>query len=94
LGPDAELAARELVTTILGSVGAYVIGQMAAGRLRMMHPLLALQSFVGPIFFHVLARQLAERMAGFDIDAEEAVAVLADSWLRAMRPDEEVGEGG
>jgi AcrR family transcriptional regulator len=94
LGPDAELAARELVTTILGSVGAYVITQMAAGRLRMMHPLLALQSFVGPIFFHVLARQLAERMAGFDIDAEEAVAVLADSWLRAMRPDEEVGEGG
>jgi AcrR family transcriptional regulator len=89
LSPDAEEAARDLVATVLGSVGAYVIGQMAAGRLRTMHPLLALQAFIGPIFFHLLARSLAERVAGFDIDGEQAVVLLADSWLRAMRPDQE-----
>jgi AcrR family transcriptional regulator len=94
LSPDAEEAARDLVTTILGSVGAYVVAQMAAGRLRPMHPLLALQSFVGPIFFHLLARSLAERLAGLEIDGEDAVVMLAGGWLRAMRPDEEEGTDG
>jgi len=89
LSPDAEEAARDAVATILGSVGAYVMAQMAAGRLRMMHPLLALQAFIGPIFFHLLTRSLAERVAGFDIDGEQAAVLLADNWLRAMRPDQE-----
>src|SRR5713226_8782879 len=89
LSPDAEEAARDLVATVLGSVGAYVMAQMAAGRLRMMHPMLALQAFIGPILFHLLARSLAERVAGFDIDGEQAVVLLADNWLRAMKPDRE-----
>jgi len=89
LSPDAEEAARDLVATILGSVGAYVMAQMAAGRLRMMHPLLALQAFIGPIFFHLLARSLAERVAGFDLGSEQAVVLLAEHWLRAMRPHQE-----
>ncbi len=91
LTPDAEEAAREMVTLILGSVGAYVISQMAAGRLRWMPPVLALQSFVGPIFFHMLTRPLAERVMGMDIEGEQAVTVLAANWLRAMRPDTEEG---
>jgi hypothetical protein len=70
-------------------VGAYVMAQMAAGRLRPMHPLLALQSLIGPIFFHLLTRRLAEQLLGFDMDGEEAVVILAENWLRAMRPDEE-----
>jgi hypothetical protein len=71
-----------------------VMTQMAAGRLRKMHPLLALQSFIGPIFFHLLACPLAERVAGFDVDSEQAVVLLADNWLRGMRPDEEGGANG
>jgi hypothetical protein len=62
----------------------YVIGQMAQGRLRQMHPLLALQSFVGPILFHVLTRPLAERVLRLDIEGEAAVTQLAETWLRAM----------
>lgn len=89
LTPESEEAARDLVTTILGSVGVYVMTQMQAGRLRRMHPILALQSFVGPIFFHILTRPLAERMMGVDLDAEAAVSELADCWLRAMKPDAE-----
>jgi AcrR family transcriptional regulator len=86
---DSEDAARDLLATTLGSVGAYVMAQMAAGRLRPMHPLLALQSLIGPIFFHLLTRRLAEQLLGFDMDGEEAVVILAENWLRAMRPDEE-----
>jgi AcrR family transcriptional regulator len=87
LAPDAEDSAREAMSTILGSVGAYVMAQMTSGRLRPMSPLLALQSFIGPIFFHVLTRPLVERVLGIDIDGEQAVTELAESWLRSMRPE-------
>jgi TetR/AcrR family transcriptional regulator of autoinduction and epiphytic fitness len=90
LSPDAEEAARDLLATIFGTVGAYVMAQMASGRLRRMHPLLALQSLVGPVFFHLLTRDLAERILGLDVEGEEAVTELARGWLRAMKPD---GEG-
>jgi AcrR family transcriptional regulator len=91
LSPDAEESAREAMRTILGSVGAYVMAQMAAGRLRPMSPLLALQAFIGPIFFHVLTRPLVERVLGVDIDGEQAVTELAEGWLRSMQPDEKEG---
>ncbi len=94
LSPDSEDAARDLLAATLGSAGAYVMQQMMAGRLRRMHPLLALQSLIGPIFFHLLTRRLAERLLGLEIEVEEAVVVLAENWLRAMRPDEEGGANG
>ena len=87
--PDAEEATRQALQTILGSVGAYVLAQMSSGRLRFMSPLLALQLFIGPIFFHVLTRPMVDRMLGLHIDGEQAVTELAESWLRAMHPDEE-----
>jgi AcrR family transcriptional regulator len=87
VSPEAEAAAHDLISTILGSVGTYLMRQMMEGRLRQMHPLLALQSFIGPIFFHLLARPLVERVLGMDIDGEQAVTTLAESWLRAMKPD-------
>jgi len=87
LSPDADEAARELATTVLGSVGAYVMKQMQAGRLRMVHPILALQSFIGPIFFHLMTRPLAERVLGLNMEGEAAVTALAEGWLRSMKPD-------
>jgi AcrR family transcriptional regulator len=93
LSPEAEAAAHDLVTTILGTVGVYVMKQMSEGRLRPMSPLLALQSFIGPIFFHLLTRPLAQRVLGMDMDGEQAVTTLAESWLRAMKPEATQGEG-
>jgi len=87
LSPEAEAAAHDLVTTVLGTVGVYVMTQMSEGRLRTMAPLLALQSFIGPIFFHLLIRPVTQRVLGMDMDGEAAVTTLAESWLRAMRPD-------
>ena len=92
LSPEAEAAAQDLVTTILGSVGAYLMKQMVDGRLRAMHPVLALQSFIGPIFFHLLATPITQRVLGVDIDGEQSVTTLAESWLRAMQPDDTHGE--
>lgn len=87
LSADAEAAVPEAMLTILGSVGAYVMAQMASGRLRPMSPLLALQSFIGPIFFHLITRPIVERVMGIEINGEDAVTELAEGWLRSMRND-------
>jgi AcrR family transcriptional regulator len=87
LAPDTAEAAQEVLQNMVGSVVMYLMEQMQSGRLRQMHPLLALQSFVGPIFFHLMTRPLAERLLGFDIDGDEAVTLLAENWLRAMAPE-------
>lgn len=88
LAPDTAEAAQEAIRGMVGSLAVYVMGHMRDGRLRQMPPLLALQAFVGPILFHLITRPLAERMLGLDIDGEQAVTLLAENWLRAMKPEE------
>lgn len=89
MAPETEEAAREAITKVVGLLVVYLVTQMSAGRLRTMHPLLALQSFIGPILFHILTRPLAERVLGLDVDGETAVTLLARAWLQAMAVDEE-----
>jgi AcrR family transcriptional regulator len=87
LTPDAEESAREVMSTIFGSVGVYLMTQMESGRLRRMHPVLALQSFIGPVFFHLLTRPVFERVLNLQFDGDQAVTELAETWLRAMQPE-------
>jgi hypothetical protein len=86
LSPDTAEAAHDAIRGIVGSVVFYLMSHMRDGRLRQMPPLLAIQSFVGPILFHIITRPLAEQMLGLDIDGEQAVTLLAENWLRAMNP--------
>ena len=86
LAPDTEDAARETIGKVVGVLMIYVTTQMDGGRLRRTHPMLALQSFIGPIFFHVMTRAAAQRVLGLDLDGEQAVTELAETWLRAMKP--------
>lgn len=88
LAPDAEEATRDAIVKVVGALAGYVLAQMAAGRLRQMHPLLALQSFIGPIFFHLMTRRAAATVLGVEMDEEQAVTELAEAWLRAMRIEE------
>jgi AcrR family transcriptional regulator len=85
-GPDAREGVEYVMGTGIGTLAMYLGEQMAAGRLRPMHPLLALQSFAGPMLFHLLTREAAERTIGFDISTDDAVTELANTWLRAMTP--------
>jgi AcrR family transcriptional regulator len=84
LRPETEEAAADAIRGVVGHLVMYVMGRMAQGRLRQMHPLLALQSFIGPILFHILTRPLAERVLHLDVEGERAVTELAEAWLRAM----------
>lgn len=82
--------ARDLaIERLLGPLAAYVLKEMAAGRLRAMHPLLAIQAFAGPIIFHLVLREVTETRLGFDTPVEEVATQLAEIWVAAMRPTEE-----
>ena len=88
LSAETEEVAAQTIGRVVGLLVMYVTGQMSAGRLRQMHPLIALQSFIGPVLFHILTRPLAERVLHLDVEGEAAVTQLAEAWLRAMAPEE------
>jgi AcrR family transcriptional regulator len=87
--PTAMAGARPVLEPALGTLAGYLAEQMAAGRLRPMHPLLALQAFVGPIYFHVMTRPVADALFGLPPPSEavqEIVASILDG-LRASSRD-------
>ena len=84
-GPALE-GMRPLFESTLGVLAEYIGRQMAAGRIRPMHPLLALQAFIGPIFFHLMTRPMVERVVGLPMDPEAAVDQLVASALEGLVP--------
>jgi AcrR family transcriptional regulator len=74
--PEAVEGAGRPVAEMIQALGGYLGRQMAAGRLRTMHPTLAVQSLLGPLLFHVLTRPYAARLTGLDAPFEEAVEQL------------------
>jgi AcrR family transcriptional regulator len=89
LDPDTEEGVRLAFSRGFAEVIAYVVREMGSGRLRPMHPIIAIQSLVGPVLMHLTTRGLVERVLGDQLPTEEALRQLADNWLRAMRPEEE-----
>jgi AcrR family transcriptional regulator len=77
---------RPMFLGTLGSLAEYISGQMAAGRVRRMHPLLALQAVIGPIFFHLMSRPTIERVVGLPMDPEHAVDELVAAVLEGLAP--------
>src|SRR5215472_2915842 len=87
---EAAEAVGYVVSSGIANMLGYVVEQMAAGRLRTMHPLVAIQALVGPILMHLITREVAEREIGFAVPLEDVAVELAEQWLRAMRRDEDV----
>lgn len=83
---EAAEAVRYVISRGIGTVIRYLVEQMAAGRLRAMHPVLAIQSLAGPVMVHLITRSLAEREVGLVLPLEDVATELAEQWLRAMRP--------
>jgi AcrR family transcriptional regulator len=76
---------RPVFIATLGSLVEYLAVQMEAGRIRRMHPLLALQAVVGPIFFHLMTRPVIDRIVGLPMEPEDAVDDLVRSALAGIR---------
>jgi hypothetical protein len=85
--PEFAQAFAETGLRAFGTFAQYLANQMAAGRLRRMHPMLAVQSLVGGVMFHMLAAPVMSQ-ATVDVPAgEEVVLQFAQLWLRGMRPE-------
>jgi AcrR family transcriptional regulator len=85
--PELTQAFAETGLRAFATLAHYLAGQMAAGRLRRVHPVLALQSLVGGVMFHILAGPVMSQ-ATVDVPAGEEVALeFAHIWLRGMRPE-------
>ena len=82
--PEAVEGAGPTIRDLLGSLGRYLAGQMAAGRIRPMHPLLATQAFIGPVFFHLFTRPVAARLVGLDLPRDAAIASLTEVALHGL----------
>jgi len=91
--PDTAEGMRHSLARGLPDLLGYLAGQMAAGRLRRMHPVLAFQLLAGPIVAHLLTRPLAESLVGLGRPPAEVVDQIVDAWLRAMAPEEGAGAG-
>jgi AcrR family transcriptional regulator len=91
-GTDANQGAARAMRT-LPLVAGYLDQQMAAGRLRRMDPVLAMQALAGPIVMHLLMPASAQSQAGAGHGVprplEGVVDELVGLWLRAMTPDDQ-----
>src|SRR5215469_5496017 len=91
-GPDTVEGVQQGLARGLPDLVQYLSGQMSAGRLRSMDPLVALQLLAGPIVADQLTRPLAESLIGFAIPLNDFVDQVVGAWLRAMAPEDEVGD--
>jgi AcrR family transcriptional regulator len=87
--PDTVEGVQQGMARGLPDLVAYLSTQVAARRLRAVHPIVAAQLLAGPIVAHLLTRPLAESVAGFNITTDQVVDQIVDAWLRAMAPGDQ-----
>jgi AcrR family transcriptional regulator len=86
--PDTAEGMRHSMARGLPDLVGYLSTQMQAGRLRPMHPVLAIQLLAGPIVVHLFTRPLAEALIGSQTP-QELLDEIVNAWLRAMAPEGE-----
>jgi AcrR family transcriptional regulator len=83
--PDALDGSEPRIRQTLAEMGGYLARQMAARRLRQMHPLLAAQIFMGPIVLHLITRAELDRLGlARDMPLDAAIDELSNAALRAL----------
>jgi len=87
MAPETRQAFAETGVRAFATFGGYLAAQMTAGRLRRMHPMLALQSLVGSVVLHLLAEPVFSQAGMQSPGGEDAALQLAQLWLRGMRPE-------
>jgi AcrR family transcriptional regulator len=85
--PDVAEPFAQTGLRAFASFAAYLAAQMAGGRLREMHPMLAVQSLVGGVMFHMLAAPVMSQAMVNVPAGEDVVLQFANLWLRGMRPE-------
>ena len=82
--PDALAGADARIAHVIGALAKYLGGEMAVGRLRPMHPVLAAQALIGPIILHLLTRPEAQHLGALDMPLDAAVDALTAAALHGL----------
>jgi len=86
LGFDAAIdGVRPIFAGTIGVLADYLARQMTLGRVRRMHPVLALQAFIGPIFFHLMTRPVIDEVVALPLGPGAAVDELVAVTLAGLR---------
>jgi AcrR family transcriptional regulator len=85
--PETQQPFAQTGLRAFAAIAFYLQTQMEAGRLRPMHPILAVQSLVGSVMLHLLSAPVLGQSIARIPSGEEAVLQLAQLWLRGMRPE-------
>lgn len=73
--------AHNVLSVAVTVVGGYLTRQMAAGRMHRMHPAVALQSLLGPLFFHLLTREMFVTQVGEMPALEGVITQIVTTFL-------------
>jgi hypothetical protein len=84
--PDTAEGVQRSMLRGLPELIHYLNQQMAAGQVRSVQPVIALQLLAGPLVAHELTRPLAE-LVGVQTSREAFVDQVVEFWLRAMAPE-------
>jgi AcrR family transcriptional regulator len=87
VGSETSIAGvRPVFRETISVLAQYLAEQTAAGRIRPIHPLLALQAFIGPIFFHLMTRPVLDEIVGLPMDAAVAADELVTVTVAGLTP--------
>jgi len=84
--PEAVEAAQAAVRPLYAELAPYFAAQAAAGTIRPIHPMLAVQAFVGPLVFNLLIAAVAGPVSGLSVDPEHAADAFTQVALRGLLP--------
>jgi hypothetical protein len=83
-GPAGRIF-RRYFPRVLQSVGAWLMAEVRAGRIRPLPLALLLEQMTGPLAMHMLLRPALARELGRDLPAvDETCEVFADAFVRAV----------
>lgn len=84
-GPTVDMLARFFFPRMLASLGGWLAGEVAAGRIRDLPVPLLIQQLVSPIALHTMLRPALGRVPGIEFpEPEEVHTTFADAFLRAV----------
>jgi AcrR family transcriptional regulator len=80
---------RHIAGPLFEALGTYLAHNADSQKLRAVHPVLAIQAFFGPIFLHLLTRDVLVRGLGLQIGREEVVETLVSIYMHGMQVRDE-----
>ncbi|MFJ8826899.1 TetR family transcriptional regulator [Streptomyces sp. NPDC102467] len=82
---NVRMVFETLTPRLLAGLGAWLAGEVAAGRVRDLPPMLLTQLMTGPVFHHFLLRPVVSQVAAADLPGkEETIETFAQAFLRAV----------